>query len=138
MCHVRPDPFVLCHVRPDPFVWTPLSADPIVCSATTHLHSGNDRSRVYTPKCHRIPIMELSTKDLRTHARLVLDAVERGETVTITYRGRPSARVVRIEESEPDAVKTMAACELFGLWADRDDLNDVTDLVRSLRRSRYP
>ena len=81
--------------------------------------------------------MEISTKELRTHARLALDAVQRGETVTITYRGRPSARVVRIDE--PGANTPLNAdSELFGLWADRGDLDDVAGHVRGLRRGRFP
>ena len=86
--------------------------------------------------CERI--MELSTKQLRSHTRLLLDAVRRGETVTITYRGRPSAKVVRIEESESVDRTGAADRELFGLWADRDDLDDVAVYLRTLRRSRCP
>jgi prevent-host-death family protein len=78
--------------------------------------------------------MEITAKELRSRTRLLLDAVERGEEVTITYRGRPRARMVRIEEGqEVDAAET----ELFGLWADREELEDPAELVRKLRRSRY-
>lgn len=81
--------------------------------------------------------MELSTKALRSHARLLLDAVERGETVTITYRGRPSARVVPVEDgAHPPAGRPLADDESFGLWADRDDLPDVEAEVRALRQGR--
>lgn len=79
----------------------------------------------------------MTTKELRSHARMLLDAVQRGETVTITYRGRPSARVVRIEDTESTERATAADSELFGLWADRDDLGEVAAHVRALRRSRY-
>ncbi len=82
--------------------------------------------------------MELSTKELRSHTKLALDAVQRGETVTITYRGRPSARVVRIEDSEDGKQPQSTDNELFGLWADREDLDDVAEHVRTLRRSRLP
>ena len=82
--------------------------------------------------------MELSTKELRSHAKLALDAVQRGETVTITYRGRPRARVVRIEDTGDDKQPQTADCELFGLWADREDLDDVAAHVRRLRRGRFP
>ena len=83
--------------------------------------------------------MELSTKALRSQARLLLDAVARGETVTITYRGRPSARVVPVEGSEQDAgAQRLADSELFGLWADREDLPDVEPQVRALRQGRRP
>ncbi|NBC13361.1 MAG: type II toxin-antitoxin system prevent-host-death family antitoxin [Gammaproteobacteria bacterium] len=83
--------------------------------------------------------MELSTKALRSQARLLLDAVARGETVTITYRGRPSARVVPLEGAERTAHgDRLTDSELFGLWADRDDLPGVDAQVRALRRGRRP
>ena len=80
--------------------------------------------------------MELTTKALRSHTRLLLDAVGRGETVTITYRGRPSARVVHLEGAPTAKGTPGAESELFGLWADRDDLDDVDAYVRNLRRGR--
>ena len=81
--------------------------------------------------------MELTTKQLRSHARLLLDMVQRGETVTITYRGRPSALVIGIEEARANEAGTAADSELFGLWAGRDDLDDVNSHVRALRRGRF-
>ena len=81
--------------------------------------------------------MELTTKELRSHARLLLDTVQRGETVTITYRGRPSARVIGIEEAGADEPEPAADSDLFGLWADRDDLDDVDAHVRAMRRGRF-
>jgi prevent-host-death family protein len=81
--------------------------------------------------------MEISAKELRQKTRLLLDAVERGEEVTITYRGRAKARVVRIQ-SGPDRKEPASESELFGLWADRDDLADPQTWVRTLRQSRYP
>jgi prevent-host-death family protein len=79
--------------------------------------------------------MEVSAKELRQKTRLLLDAVERGEDVTITYRGRARARVVPME-TEPDRAEADVGSELFGLWADREDLDDPLAWVRSLRQSR--
>jgi len=42
--------------------------------------------------------MEISAKALRQKTRLLLDAVERGEEMTITYRGRARARVVPMHQ----------------------------------------
>ncbi len=81
--------------------------------------------------------MELTTKELRSHTGILLNAVGRGETVTITYRGRPSARVIRIDDGESMPVSA-ADSELFGLWADREDLDDIAAHVRGLRQSRVP
>jgi len=67
--------------------------------------------------------MEVSAKALRQKTRLLLDAVERGEEVTITYRGRARARVVPMHQGSEQA-ESVRKNALFGLWADRDDLVD--------------
>jgi len=81
--------------------------------------------------------MEVSAKELRQKTRLVLDAVERGEEVTITYRGRARARILRLDIGQQLA-ESASENELFGLWADRDDLIDPPGWVRALRKSRNP
>lgn len=43
--------------------------------------------------------MHASSKDLRFNTKKVLDAEIRGEEVTITYRGKPCAKIVPIESS---------------------------------------
>lgn len=46
----------------------------------------------------------------------------------------PEAKVtIRIEEEVSESAE---ASSLFGMWQDRDDLADVDQYVRSLRRSR--
>ena len=42
--------------------------------------------------------MEVTAKDLRSRVGEVLACVDRGETVTITYRGKPRAKLVGIEQ----------------------------------------
>jgi antitoxin (DNA-binding transcriptional repressor) of toxin-antitoxin stability system len=83
------------------------------------------------------PAMKVSAKELRQKTRLVLDAVERGEEVTITYRGRARAQILRLDNGQQPA-ESASENELFGLWADRDDLIDPPGWVRALRKSRYP
>jgi prevent-host-death family protein len=80
--------------------------------------------------------MKVSAKELRQKTRLLLDAVERGEEVTITYRGRARARIIPMDEDQNRA-ESASESELFGLWADRDDLVDPLTWVRTLRQSRY-
>ena len=41
--------------------------------------------------------MEVSAKSLRSRVGDVLSRLDRGESVTITYRGKPRARLVGIE-----------------------------------------
>jgi len=53
--------------------------------------------------------------------------------VTLTNRGRKQAVIVPCtERSRPSA----AAHAAFGMWKDRDDLSDVAEHVRQLRKGR--
>ena len=77
--------------------------------------------------------MKATAKDLRFHAKELLDSVGRGEEVVITYRGRPCAKLVPYEE----AGEKEAEDELFGMWRDRNDMEDVDAYVRRLRKGRF-
>jgi prevent-host-death family protein len=63
---------------------------------------------------------EIQASDAKTHLPQLLDAVERGETVTITRHGRPIARLVP------------AAGE------DRSRVLNALDGIRALRRKAKP
>lgn len=75
--------------------------------------------------------MDATTKDLRLRANELLAAVDRGEEVVITYRGRRRARLVPVAEDRPRAPLRNPA---FGLWHDR--VEDVDTYVRGLRKGR--
>ncbi|MCY4533395.1 MAG: hypothetical protein OXC84_13865 [Gammaproteobacteria bacterium] len=77
--------------------------------------------------------MKVSTKELRTRAREILDCADRGEPVTITYRGKSRARLSRIEE--PD-FKNTSTFPVFGIWADHENVEDVASYVRNIRQVR--
>ncbi|WP_427901684.1 type II toxin-antitoxin system Phd/YefM family antitoxin [Marinobacter bryozoorum] len=74
--------------------------------------------------------MEATTRDLRLHTKEVLSATRRGEDVIITYRGKPTARLVPIQE-EQKADRNPG----FGMWADHQELG-VDQQVRNLRKRR--
>jgi len=74
--------------------------------------------------------MVVSAKDLRFKISMLFDVLTKGEDITITYRGKPKAKLISFEESGNDE-KSDA---LFGMWRDREE--DVDDLVRSMRRGR--
>lgn len=82
--------------------------------------------------------MEITAKGLRSRVGEVLRCVERGETVTVTYRGRPRARLVGIEEeSASAAAEDETSWPAFGMWKDRTDMADVAAHVRRLREGRF-
>jgi prevent-host-death family protein len=76
--------------------------------------------------------MKATAKDLRFHSKELLDTVSRGEEVIITYRGKPSARLIPYLETRAKTSNN----ELFGIWKDNDDVQNVEEYVRSLRKGR--
>lgn len=80
--------------------------------------------------------MKATAKDLRTHSKELLDAVSRGENVVITFRGKPCAKLVPYESGEQKGLEVKDR-GLFGIWADREDIDSVDGYVRSLRKNRF-
>lgn len=83
--------------------------------------------------------MNATIVDLRYRMKDVLRAINRGETVTVLYRGKAKAVLMPISPplgaSEKGAPRT-ADQPLFGLWKDRDDLTDPASWLRKLRQPR--
>ena len=79
--------------------------------------------------------MEITAKELRSKVGAALACVDRGEAVTITYRGKPKARLVGMEQGLPTA-REEERMPAFGVWRDRDDIADVDAYVRELRKGR--
>jgi prevent-host-death family protein len=79
--------------------------------------------------------MQATAKDLRFHAKELLESVERGEEVVITYRGKPHVKLIPFKKED----KTFAEEEnqLFGIWKDNDSVANVNDYVRNLRKRRF-
>ena len=63
---------------------------------------------------------EIQASDAKTHLPQLLDAVERGESVTITRHGRPVARLVPVAGE------------------DRSRVMNALDGIRALRRKAKP
>ncbi len=80
--------------------------------------------------------MEITAKALRSRVRDVLACLDRGESVTITYRGKPRARLVGIDAGSETESGGDGDFPAFGMWGDRTDLADVDIHVRNLRRAR--
>jgi antitoxin (DNA-binding transcriptional repressor) of toxin-antitoxin stability system len=80
--------------------------------------------------------MKATFVELRTKSSEIIQALERNESVTVLYRGRPTAVMQPIAAGRESAgrAKDHAA---FGLWKDRADWQDVPAAVRALRRGRF-
>lgn len=77
--------------------------------------------------------MQATAKDLRFHSKELLDTVNRGEEVVITFRGKPCAKLIPYREKKKEITNN----ELFGIWQDNDIVQDVDEYVRGLRKGRY-
>lgn len=77
--------------------------------------------------------MKASIVDLRYRMKEVLKAVDRGETVTVLYRGKEKAKLVPIKAAKPERIREHPA---VGMWKDRKDMRDPAGWVGKLRQAR--
>lgn len=77
--------------------------------------------------------MKATAKDLRFNSKGLLDSVNRGEEVVITFRGKACAKLIPYEEENGQNT----ANELFGIWKDNNMIQNVDKHVRELRKGRF-
>lgn len=81
--------------------------------------------------------MQATVKDLRLHTRSLLAAIERGEVVDITYRGKPCARLsapgVPLQPGVAESAEQRNPA--FGIWKDHGE-DSVDTQVRRMRQPR--
>ena len=80
--------------------------------------------------------MKMTAKSLRNRIGEALACAERGDSVTITYRGKPRARPVGIRQ-RPERGSNDLELSGFGMWKDHENMQDVDTCVRELRNPRY-
>jgi prevent-host-death family protein len=77
--------------------------------------------------------MKATAKDLRFHSKELLETVKRGEEVVITFRGKPCAKLVPLDSRKKQKTKN----DLFGIWKDYDQTENVDKYVRNMRKGRF-
>ena len=80
--------------------------------------------------------MKASILDLRRRMGDVLRALEKNEPVTILHRGKEKGVIYPSPAKQARDV-TVTQHPAFGMWKDRDDLQDVDQVVRNLRKTRH-
>jgi prevent-host-death family protein len=78
--------------------------------------------------------MEITTKQLRIQPGRIISQVNNGQEITITYRGKACAKIIPIDNRKN--IDLEEDNELFGMWKDRKDTEDVEQYVRNMRRGR--
>lgn len=79
--------------------------------------------------------MKATTKDLRLHSKEILNAVRRGEEITITYRGKATAVMSPIKRAGRH--RPLNDAPAFGIWKDHDETDDVQRYIDQVRRARF-
>ena len=79
--------------------------------------------------------MEISMKQLRVEPGRIISQVSNGREITITYRGKPRAKIIPIVNRKI-IVSDDSEIELFGIWKDRKDIENVEQFVRNIRKGR--
>ncbi len=77
--------------------------------------------------------MKATAKDLRFNSKELINSVNRGEEIVITYRGKPCAKLVPYVESKNASKEN----KCFGMWRDKNLVKDVDKYVRNLRKARF-
>jgi len=78
--------------------------------------------------------MRANMLDLRNRMADILRAIDRGESVTILYRGKEKAVLMPVSQAAT-AVR-IKDHKAFGMWKDREDLDDPAAAVRAMRKGR--
>jgi len=76
--------------------------------------------------------MEVTTKELRIQPGKIIDQVSVGQEITVTYRGKPLAKIIPFQSS----LNTDQASSIFGMWKSHENDQSVEDQVRNLRKGR--
>ncbi len=80
--------------------------------------------------------MKASILDVRRRMSEVLKSLERSEPVSILHRGKEKGVIYPVAPKHGElSIKQHPA---FGMWKDRDDLNDVDRAVRDLAKGTRP
>lgn len=74
-----------------------------------------------------------SIRELRSSTKEIISAVNRGNSITITYRGKDCAKIVPID----DIKKQKEGDDLFGIWKDNKKVKDVKKFIKTIRDGRF-
>ncbi len=81
--------------------------------------------------------MRRSLTHLTRRPSEVLDLLTRGEQLILTYRGKDVACLARADQKARPERRSIRDYPAFGMWADREDMQDPDAWLREQRRSRF-
>ncbi len=78
--------------------------------------------------------MNITVFDLRKNVKKVFAAIDRNKAATLTHHGKKKPVIVSCENYKPRI--SAIDHEAFGIWADREESNDIGRFVCNLRKGR--
>ncbi len=80
--------------------------------------------------------MKASAKDLRYKTKEIIAALERGEEILLTYRGKAKGRIVPVSKKAPKSYDREES-PLFGIWRGNKKVENVDAYLDKLRGGRF-
>jgi len=77
--------------------------------------------------------MVVTTKELRIQPGKIIEQVSIGKEITVTYRGKPLAKIIPFRQNEDDNDQEIS---IFGMWKSHEDEGTVEEQVRLMRKGR--
>lgn len=81
--------------------------------------------------------MNASLLDLRRKTGKITAAIEQRQEIILSKRGKCIAKIVPYDQPDSEGVPSVAEHPAVGMWSDHDQTEDVTAIVRKLRRGRF-
>jgi len=78
--------------------------------------------------------MVVTAKQLRLSTSRILKKVQDIGSVTVTLRGKPVAKLTALNSRVPMRVEDHPS---FGIWANREDMQDVHGWLKKIRTPRH-
>ncbi len=79
--------------------------------------------------------MKATLLDLRRNPGKIVEAIERNETVVLSKRGKEIAYIV--PKKKANTALSLQSSPAFGMWKDREDMEDPSEYVRRQRKGRF-
>jgi len=80
--------------------------------------------------------MEITVEALKIQPDEIISHVGLGYNVTIMYKGKAYAKIIPFDDEDTETELDDSENELFGLWKDRSEVNDVALYVQTMRQGR--
>ena len=76
--------------------------------------------------------MITNIRTLRSSTKEILNAVHHGNTVILTNRGRPCAKIIPVLQKNSPTESSA-----FGMWKGHKETKDVKTYINKLRKNRH-